>query len=90
MARRIHNAKYLADLIKNLDKENDTQIADIVKQYIEKKIYRVDTAEKMIRKLAITITPPVETIIEITGKQSSWNNRVIVIEDKIKSISKKR
>ena len=43
----------------------------------------------MIRKLAITVTPPVETIIEITGKQSSWNNRVIVIEDKIKSISKK-
>ena len=43
----------------------------------------------MIRKLSITVTPPVETIIEITGKQSSWNNRVIVIEDKIKSISKK-
>ena len=56
MARRIHNAKYLADLIKNLDKENDTQITDIVKQYTERKIYRVDTAEKMIRKLAITVT----------------------------------
>ena len=46
MARRIHNSKYLADLIKNLDKENDTQIADIVKQYTERNIYRVDTAEK--------------------------------------------